>query len=36
VRKLNTSMLNLTEERKKDLSYKINDKTNTQYIEILP
>jgi hypothetical protein len=31
-----TSTLNLAEERKKDIIKKLNDKTNTQYIEILP
>jgi len=30
-----TFMINLTKERKIDFSYKINDKANTQYIEIL-
>jgi hypothetical protein len=31
-----TSMLNLAEERKKDLNKKVNDKENTQYTDILP
>jgi hypothetical protein len=29
-------MLNLTEKRKKYLIKKVNDTTNTQYIEMLP
>jgi hypothetical protein len=33
---MNTSTLNLAEERKKYLIKKVNDKENTQYIEILP
>jgi hypothetical protein len=32
----NTSTLNLAVERKKDLIKTVNDKENTQYIEILP
>jgi hypothetical protein len=33
---MNTSMLNLAEERRKVLIKKVNDKANTQYIEIFP
>jgi len=32
----NTSTLNLSKERKKDLINKVNDKENTQYTDLLP